>query len=172
MKVVAYTPLHYGKEYLKWAVQSVADFVDRHIILYAPQPSYGHGTDLICPDTEEQLRECVREFPHVEWRRVAAHNESQHRGEIHRYLEANDDILLAIDADEVWNPWDLERCLEALNREVKYLSLFCADWAAWDDTYEFVAEPNQKYIEANLVIDTFTGNNISLIYTLHLYVRR
>lgn len=113
MKVVAYTPLYYGKEYLKYAVQSVADFVDRHIILYTPRPSYGHGTDLICPDTEEQLRECVREFPHIEWHSGVYHNEGQHRGAIQGYL-SGEDILLPIDADEVWHPVALDACIRTV----------------------------------------------------------
>jgi hypothetical protein len=113
MKVAAYTALHYGAEYLKFSVLSVSELVDRHIILYSPMPSYGHGTALPCPEWEEELRECVREFPHIEWRRVAAHSEGQHRGEIHRYLK-DEDILLPIDADEVWHPVALERCLKTV----------------------------------------------------------
>lgn len=113
MKIIAYTPLLYGKEYLKWAVQSVADQVQRHIILYSPKPSYGYGTDLPCPETEDELRECVGEFSHVEWYEVDAHNESQHRAQIWKHVRG-EDILLPIDADEVWHPVALQACLKTV----------------------------------------------------------
>jgi glycosyltransferase involved in cell wall biosynthesis len=87
--------------------------VQRHIIIYSPQPSYGYETKLPCPETEEQLRERVKKFSHVEWRRVAAHSESAHRGEIHQYLK-DEDILIPIDADEVWHPVALEACLKTI----------------------------------------------------------
>lgn len=115
MKVVAYTPLLYGKKYLQYAIASVADFVDRHIILYTPEPSYGHGTDLSCPDTEEQLRECVSEFQHVKWMHApGARSETEHRGAVMGCLDGTEDILLPVDADEVWHPVSLDACLRTV----------------------------------------------------------
>lgn len=113
MKIAAYTPLLYGKEYLRWAVQSVVDFVDRHIILYTAGPSYGHGTFLQCPDTEEELRACIEKFDHVEWHTGIWFTESQHRGAVHQYLK-DEDILLPVDADEVWHPVALMACLKTV----------------------------------------------------------
>ncbi|RMF86757.1 MAG: hypothetical protein D6736_14375 [Nitrospinota bacterium] len=59
---------------------------------------------------------------------------------------------------------DLERSVEALQREIYHLSLLCNDWAAWDDTYAFVQDRNPAYIESNLVLSSFTDNNLNLIY--------
>lgn len=59
---------------------------------------------------------------------------------------------------------DLERAIEAIKGEVHHLNTFCWDWSAWDDTYEFVADPSRKYIESNLTTTTFTDNRVNLIY--------
>jgi len=59
---------------------------------------------------------------------------------------------------------DIQRCVQALRREVFHLDKFCYDWARWDDTYRFVVDRNAEYIEANLVVETFRGNNLNLIY--------
>jgi two-component system NtrC family sensor kinase len=59
---------------------------------------------------------------------------------------------------------DLERCFEALRRESYHLDTFNHDWAAWDDTYEFVRDRNTDYISSNLVAQTFIDNKLNLIY--------
>jgi len=59
---------------------------------------------------------------------------------------------------------DVERCLEAINRELHHLELLTEDWAAWNDTYRFIQDRNGEYIESNLVVETFTGNRLNLIY--------
>ena len=59
---------------------------------------------------------------------------------------------------------DLERCFEALRRESYHLDTFNHDWAAWDDTYEFVRNRSTEYISSNLVAQTFIDNNLNLIY--------
>lgn len=58
---------------------------------------------------------------------------------------------------------NLNRGVEALRREIYHLDLFCNDWAAWDDTWQFVQDRNEAYIESNLVEETFTDNSINLI---------
>ncbi len=59
---------------------------------------------------------------------------------------------------------DLERCFEALRRESYHLDTFNHDWAAWDDTYQFVRDRNTDYISSNLVAQTFIDNKLNLIY--------
>jgi hypothetical protein len=114
MKVIAYTPLLYGKDYLRYAIASIEPFVDRHVILYTGRPSYGHGTKMACPDTKEELREIALAFPHVEWYEGQWYNESEHRHAIHKLLPPDTDILLPIDADEVWEPGVLQGCLRTV----------------------------------------------------------
>lgn len=45
---------------------------------------------------------------------------------------------------------DLERCVAAVEMEIEYVEEFCSDWAAWNDTYEYVQNRNPEFEEANL----------------------
>jgi sensor domain CHASE-containing protein len=76
--------------------------------------------------------------------------------------------FLALERDEARK--DVERAVQALSREIHHLDQLCADWAAWDDTYEFVQAPSEheEYREANLIIGTFTASELNLIYFLDI----
>ncbi|WP_338834114.1 hypothetical protein MHLNE_04700 [Moorella humiferrea] len=50
---------------------------------------------------------------------------------------------------------NVERALQALEREIAALDKSAADWATWDDTYSFVEDRNREYIEKNLVDNVF-----------------
>ena len=63
---------------------------------------------------------------------------------------------------------DLNRCLEALRREIHYLDEFAHDWAAWDDAYAFVQDGNMDFIRSNLVRTTFIDNRLNVIILLDL----
>nr|WP_321398037.1 CHASE4 domain-containing protein [uncultured Desulfobacter sp.] len=63
---------------------------------------------------------------------------------------------------------DLNRCLEALRREIHYLDEFAHDWAAWDDAYAFVQDGNMDFIRSNLVRTTFIDNRLNAIILLDL----
>lgn len=58
---------------------------------------------------------------------------------------------------------DLQRTLNLIKIEQDTLDLLTADWAVWDDSYEFIKEPNQKYIKSNLVEATFADYKLSFI---------
>jgi signal transduction histidine kinase len=58
---------------------------------------------------------------------------------------------------------DLARCVAALEDEIEHLSAFASDWAAWDDTYRFIAERDPAYIDSNLGRRTFLDNRLNLI---------
>ncbi len=45
---------------------------------------------------------------------------------------------------------DLQRTVEAISSEVQHLDQRCFDWAAWDDTYQFVETGDAAYIKSNL----------------------
>lgn len=62
---------------------------------------------------------------------------------------------------------NLERGKEALNREIHHLDSLCYDWGAWDDTYEFAGDENPEYIQRNLMLATFQGNELNTIYILN-----
>jgi signal transduction histidine kinase len=50
---------------------------------------------------------------------------------------------------------NVDRALNALSREVEALAQSNRDWARWDDTYLYIANRNQEYIETNLNIESF-----------------
>ncbi|MBI1280481.1 MAG: hypothetical protein GC179_20330 [Anaerolineaceae bacterium] len=55
---------------------------------------------------------------------------------------------------------NMDRALIAIDRELDNLSSIDSDWAYWDDTYRFVQDRNQAYIDSNLTDDTL--DNLSL----------
>ncbi|MFZ5572553.1 MAG: response regulator [Thermodesulfobacteriota bacterium] len=60
---------------------------------------------------------------------------------------------------------DLQRCLDAVQREAHHLSRLASDWAMWDDTYRFVQDRNPEYIESNLEWETLEkASGINLIF--------
>lgn len=58
---------------------------------------------------------------------------------------------------------DVERVAAALNREVAALDNAVADWSHWDDTYRFVADGNDAYVDSNLSYETYTGLEIDVL---------
>jgi glycosyltransferase involved in cell wall biosynthesis len=107
MRVLAYYPLHYGLEYLEASIKSIHPFVDKIIILYAKEPSFGHHTDIPCPESEWILKSIAEVASHkVEWIDISGTSEGEHRNIIFQHTK-DYDLLLAVDADEVWNPSSL-----------------------------------------------------------------
>ncbi len=49
----------------------------------------------------------------------------------------------------------VEQAVGVLTYLINDLEADTADWAAWDDTYEFIQDYNQEYIQSNLVDETF-----------------
>lgn len=58
---------------------------------------------------------------------------------------------------------NLDRSIFAINSEINHLDNQCHDWAAWDDTVEFIETGNTKYISGNLTDITFINNDFALL---------
>ncbi|MFC1760828.1 CHASE4 domain-containing protein [Planctomycetota bacterium] len=58
---------------------------------------------------------------------------------------------------------DIQRCVRMIEREIHMTSRKAADWAAWDDTYQFVEDLNGKYAQSNLVDDAFISLQVDLM---------
>lgn len=58
---------------------------------------------------------------------------------------------------------DMLRVSNYIDSEADALQRLNRDWAVWDDTYEFVAEPNDRYINSNIIQDTFENNSINFM---------
>ncbi|MDY7077969.1 MAG: CHASE4 domain-containing protein [Chloroflexota bacterium] len=58
---------------------------------------------------------------------------------------------------------DVGRATSALTGELDALDAVLFDWAAWDDTYRFIKDGNEAYIESNFVDETFTSIRLNLV---------
>jgi len=57
----------------------------------------------------------------------------------------------------------VQRALDALSENLASLSRVATDYAAWDDSYDFITTTDPKYISTNLIDDTFTNLKLNLI---------
>lgn len=115
-KIVAQVCVHYGQDYIGYALKAVAPFVDECLVFYTDQPSHGTSTNLVCPDSAEDMSAAIMEagpkvvnklnFIQGRWG-----DESAHRSEIFKYTNPGDIVVVA-DADEIWVPKRLERLIE------------------------------------------------------------
>jgi len=62
---------------------------------------------------------------------------------------------------------NVDRALDALAGDIANLDTLAADWAKWDDTYAFIEDGNDDYIQANLVDETFRNSRINLMLFIH-----
>ncbi len=57
----------------------------------------------------------------------------------------------------------VDQVLGTLSAETHDWGILADGWAAWDDTYEFVAHPSEAYIQANLPDESFVSMGLNLI---------
>lgn len=62
---------------------------------------------------------------------------------------------------------ELERFNKTFEKELLYLNRTCADYAWWDDTYEFVVDRNETFKRVNLLPQTYEENNINMILIIN-----
>ena len=132
-KTLAYIPLHYGCDYLEAVMRSIVDDVDRILILYTAAPSYGHSGHLKNPDSREELKRITSKFPKVIWkdiRQVSRENIHRKMADEYAHLSReNFDLILAVDADEIWKPGTLAPTLEkAFYSNYRFHNIHHAGW--------------------------------------------
>lgn len=123
MKRIAVMAVHYGKEYLAWAVQSLALTCDEIHVFYTPTPSFSFTENTPCPDTEDELFAEANRFkpPKLIWHNKLGHlgSESIHRGMMTQTaINVGAKFMVIVDADEVWSPAALDQAfatVEAAN---------------------------------------------------------
>jgi sensor domain CHASE-containing protein len=69
--------------------------------------------------------------------------------------------FVALERDEARR--NLMRAVQAIDREAQLLAPSAADWATWDDTYRFIQDRNQAYIDANLQPSALQQLKINLL---------
>ena len=57
----------------------------------------------------------------------------------------------------------MERVQENIKTEQEYLDNIIQDWASWNDSYIFIKDGNQQFIDSNIQNGTFTGLKINTI---------
>lgn len=103
IKIVSYTALLYGREYLGYAIRSVIDHVDQHVILYCPHGSHGTQVDIPCPESRDELYAIAQRAAgdKLLWIDGDWTHENQQRESIYQYAP-DADVILTVDADEIW----------------------------------------------------------------------
>lgn len=103
MKTIAYSALHYGREYLGYAIKSVIDYVDEYWVLYSAIGSHGFLTNTPCPDTREELYWIAQQVAgnKLHWVDGTWAHEGLQRDSITKHCP-DADVIIVLDADEVW----------------------------------------------------------------------
>lgn len=104
MKIIAYTALHYGKDYLGYAIKSVIDYVDEYWVLYSAIGSHGFRTNVPCPDTREELYWIAQQVAgdKLHWVDGEWAHEGLQRDSILEHCP-NADVIIVLDSDEIWS---------------------------------------------------------------------
>lgn len=137
--IVASYVLHYGKEYLAWSIRSIQDCVDEIQIFYSPRPSFGRGDAGPCPESEEELRREAYRFlragKKLHWVTGRWSLEGNHRDDaVFAAQSRGASVILVVDADEIWDPAELQKQLAAAQAapERETLTPFCHFWRSFN----------------------------------------
>lgn len=114
MKIIGYTALRYGADYLGYAIRSIIDAVDEYHVLYATQPSHGHYSDAPLPsgESENDLHAIAWQAAgtKLNWHRGDWTHEGQQRDSIHQFVP-DADVVISVDSDEIYSELLLENIL-------------------------------------------------------------
>ncbi|GAK59566.1 multi-sensor hybrid histidine kinase [Candidatus Vecturithrix granuli] len=62
----------------------------------------------------------------------------------------------------------VERVVGALSKEVERIASIAGDYAPWDDSYQFMQDGNQSFIDVNFVKETFLNLRVNLFVYLNV----
>lgn len=147
MNIQSYTILHYGKDYLSYALRSVYHSVDRLNIFYTPDPSHGHTTNVNPPETKEELMKAAFAYDpdsKIKWYdMLVVTNEGKQRDLALQTCQDNGaELVVVVDYDEIWHKEQLELALVNAwestfrNHFVNMIHFWRSfDWACRDDNW-------------------------------------
>jgi hypothetical protein len=104
--VAAVICLHFGLPYIEYAMRSVLDVVDEFYVMYSPVANHGVFVEgLTCPESRDSLTEavfsvapeCTRWFEYGHWRSEGEQFKAA-------WEHTNADVIVKLDADEIWSP--------------------------------------------------------------------
>lgn len=117
LRVSAYSRLHYGAEYLAYAVASIYPCVDQIYLLYSRRPTRGILNRFPNPDSIEDLVEAVSALDDPEgkihWHIGDWWGNPGHAAFGHELctVKGNADLIMDLDHDEVWDRDALEEAI-------------------------------------------------------------
>lgn len=80
------------------------------------------------------------------------------------YILLNTVMIGSINQLEEKNIADnIERAVNAIEQQESSIASITKDWAAWNDTYEFVQDRNQEYLDSNIYEDVFVNLNLDVM---------
>lgn len=140
MKVISYTIVHYGADYISWAIRSIYNQVDEAHIFYTPTPSHGHQTDVPPPETRDQIRRAAYSYDpdnKIRWFDFnGITNEGPQRDKaVEMVTAAGADLILVVDVDEIWSEATLQRAIDFVwtaNRARNWLINFTHLWRSFN----------------------------------------
>jgi len=171
MKVLGFISIMYGKEYLRESLLSIRDHVDKMVVAYTYNPSHGHRTTLKCPDTVDEIHAICTEVlgSKLIWDEKQSYShEGEHRAVARKYADGYD-LILTIDADEVFEPTEVQTALQyAYSNPQRYYGIKgyvnfwrCFDFACYDGfrpirIENLRSQNNQQNLECPLTIYHFS----------------
>lgn len=147
-KVISYTILHYGLDYLPYAIQSIYNHVDTINIFYTDKPSHGHNTNLKPPESRDELQQAAFSYNpdrKIKWfdYQGTLQEGPQRDAAVKICKDQGADIVLVIDSDEVWDGLTLDLAIErvwefnkARNWLINFMHLWRSfNWCCKDDLW-------------------------------------
>ena len=123
MKVASYSIIHYGKDYLDYAIQSIYDTVDSVFVFYTPHPSHGHKSNLPRLESRKEILKSIskQHFPKLIWIDCDQFwDEGPQRDfAVQTLIDKGADLITVLDYDEVWQDGQLQKCLDYVWQENK-----------------------------------------------------
>jgi len=113
MRVVSYTIVHYGKDYIDWALRSVQNSVHHSNVIHTPHPSHGHRTNIQPIESLQDIQSAVS-VKAVWYQTDGIYEEGRQRDHCVRLCAVQDeaDLILVLDYDEVWPEQTLKAALD------------------------------------------------------------
>ncbi len=146
MKVHSLTILHYGADYLPYALRSVYNSVDQCHIFFTPTPSHGHQTNTPPIETKKELVQAAYAYDpdeKVRWYRMTDVTQEgpQRDLALQTVQAAGADLVVVVDCDEIWNADHLAFVLSVIwqkgtvrNNLVNMIHFWRSfNWACYDE---------------------------------------
>lgn len=119
LNIQSYTVVHYGVDYIAWALRSILPFVEQAHVFYTPHSTHNFQSKIKPPETRDQILKEASRFEYAYNHKLRWHDTLgfRYEGEQRDYAvqvckEAGADIVIVIDVDEIWDVFVLEQALE------------------------------------------------------------